>query len=109
MRLTNAKKKETLANVNNWIFEYVTQQKKYHRVVSINRPSGYEPDALPLRHDDDTSANFNVYNNICNICNIHNNQSINQYIFSKKNTSLGKFRSYLHRVRIRPYALHALQ
>jgi hypothetical protein len=22
-------KKETLANVNNWIFEYVTQQKKY--------------------------------------------------------------------------------
>ena len=24
----------------------------YHRVVSINRPSGYEPDALPLRHDD---------------------------------------------------------
>ena len=25
---------------------------KYHRVVSINRPSGYEPDALPLRHDD---------------------------------------------------------
>ena len=24
----------------------------YHWVVSINRPSGYEPDALPLRHDD---------------------------------------------------------
>ena len=24
----------------------------YHRVVSINRPSGYEPDALPLRHND---------------------------------------------------------
>ena len=24
----------------------------YHRVVSINRPSGYGPDALPLRHDD---------------------------------------------------------
>ena len=28
---------------------------KYHRVVSINRPSGYEPDALPLRHDDGLS------------------------------------------------------
>ena len=28
---------------------------KYHRVVSINRPSGYEPDALPLRHDDGVS------------------------------------------------------
>ena len=27
----------------------------YHRVVSINRPSGYEPDALPLRHDDGVS------------------------------------------------------
>ena len=27
----------------------------YHRVVSINRPSGYEPDALPLRHDDGLS------------------------------------------------------
>ena len=27
----------------------------YHRVVSINRPSGYEPDALPLRHDDELS------------------------------------------------------
>ena len=24
----------------------------YHWVVSINRPSGYEPDALPLRHND---------------------------------------------------------
>ena len=24
----------------------------YHRVVSVHRPSGYEPDALPLRHDD---------------------------------------------------------
>ena len=28
----------------------------YHRVVSINRPSGYEPDALPLRHDDGLSS-----------------------------------------------------
>ena len=24
----------------------------YRRVVSVHRPSGYEPDALPLRHDD---------------------------------------------------------
>ena len=31
------------------------QKKEYHRVVSINRPSGYEPDALPLRHDDGVS------------------------------------------------------
>jgi hypothetical protein len=28
----------------------------YHRVVSINRPSDYEPDALPLRHDDGLSS-----------------------------------------------------
>jgi hypothetical protein len=27
----------------------------YHWVVSINRPSGYEPDALPLRHNDGLS------------------------------------------------------
>ncbi len=25
---------------------------EYHWIVSINRPSGYEPDALPLRHSD---------------------------------------------------------
>jgi hypothetical protein len=36
MRLTNVKKKENL----------YMEPKKYHRVVSINRPSGYEPDAL---------------------------------------------------------------
>ena len=65
MRLAIAKKGK-FVNVKKLDFR-IWKAKKYHRVVSINRPSGYEPDALPLRHDDDTSEKFNDYNN--NICN----------------------------------------
>ena len=34
------------------VHSLVLKNQIYHWVVSINRPSGYEPDALPLRHND---------------------------------------------------------
>ena len=37
------------------VHSLVLKNQIYHWVVSINRPSGYEPDALPLRHDDGLS------------------------------------------------------
>jgi hypothetical protein len=42
----------SIAHIRHIHFFDVSIFLKYHRVVSINRPSGYEPDALPLRHDD---------------------------------------------------------